>query len=168
MVSGEEVSQSHELEVKVGASQVWELYSSLRLAQLVEEQLSTVIQKINVVEGDGGVGTVLHLFFVPGAARFSDYKEKFTKVDHEKRVKEAEVIEGGYLDFGFKYLRVRFEIIDKDDRSSIIKSTFEYQLNDDSAANVSLVSIDTLAALSLVVQNHLTPTPTPNLNPIFK
>ncbi|PON49519.1 Bet v I/Major latex protein [Trema orientale] len=157
MVSGE-LSQSHELEVNVGASQVWELYSSLRLAQLVEEKLSSVIQKINVVEGDGGVGTVLHLFFVPGAARFSDYKEKFTKVDHEKRVKEAEVIEGGYLEFA------RFEIIEKDDRSSIIKSTFEYQVNDDSAANVSLVSIDTLAAVSLLAQNHLTP----NLNPVFK
>ena len=79
-------------------------------------------------------------------------------VDNEKRVKETEVIEGGYLDFGFTLYRVRFEIIEKDEHSSIIKSTIEYELNDDSADNVSIVSIDALAAMALTVQNHLTKT----------
>ncbi|PON77555.1 Bet v I/Major latex protein [Parasponia andersonii] len=155
MVSGQ---LSHELEVNMPANQVWELYSSLQLAKLVEEELSSVIQKINLVKGDGGVGTILHLIFVPGAARFSDYKEKFTKVDNEKRVKETEVVEGGYLELGFTLHRVRFEIIEKDNHSSIIKSTVEYELNDDSAANASVVSVDTLAAISLLAQNHLTKT----------
>ncbi|PON77556.1 Major latex protein domain containing protein [Parasponia andersonii] len=155
MISGQ---LSHELEVKVPASQVWELYGTLRLAKLVEEQLSSTIQKIDLVEGDGGVGTILHLIFVPGAASYSDYKEKFTKVDNENRVKEAEVVEGGYLELGFSLYRVRLEIIEKDDHSSIIKSTIEYELNDDSAANASIVSVDSLAAISLIAQNHLTNT----------
>jgi hypothetical protein len=36
----------------------------------------------------------------------SGYKEKYTKVDNEKRLKEAEVIEGGYLELGFTLFRV--------------------------------------------------------------
>ncbi|XP_030491314.2 norbelladine synthase [Cannabis sativa] len=155
MVSGE---LSSELEIKAPASQVWELYGTLRIAKLVEEQLKTVIEKIDIVEGNGGVGTIVHLNFVPGATRFKSYKEKFTKVDNELRVKEADVMEGGYLELGFTLYRVRFEIIEKDEGCSIIKSTIEYELKDEYAENVSLVSLDALAAIALIAQNHLTKT----------
>lgn len=33
------------------------------------------------------------------------YKEKFTKVDNENRLKELEVIEGAYLEMGFTFYR---------------------------------------------------------------
>ncbi|XP_062093189.1 norbelladine synthase-like [Humulus lupulus] len=155
MVSGQ---VSHELEIKAPATQVWELYGTLQLSDLVEEQLPTVIEKIDLVEGDGGVGTILRLDFVPGAAKFKSYKEKFIKVDNEKRVKDAEIVEGGYLELGFTLYRVRFEVIEKGEDSSIIKSTIEYELKDDSAENVSLVSLDALAAIALIAQNHLTKT----------
>jgi hypothetical protein len=55
---------SHEVEVNVPASEAWELYGTLRLAKLVREELS-VIEKM-VIEGDGGIGTVLDLTFVSG------------------------------------------------------------------------------------------------------
>lgn len=63
MVKGE---AKHELEVNVPASQAWELYSTLRLAKLVEDKLSSIVSKIEVVHGDGGLGSIVHLFFVPG------------------------------------------------------------------------------------------------------
>lgn len=37
-------------------------------------------------------------------------KEKFIKIDNENYIKEAEVIEGGFLDQGFKKYVVRIEI----------------------------------------------------------
>ena len=53
---------SHELEVNVPASQVWELYGTLRLSKLIEERfLGTLVKKIDVTEGNGGVGTIVHL-----------------------------------------------------------------------------------------------------------
>ena len=45
------------------ASEVWELYSTLRLAKLVEEEPASGIEKIDVIEGDGGAGTILKLTF---------------------------------------------------------------------------------------------------------
>ncbi|KAF3432649.1 hypothetical protein FNV43_RR23751 [Rhamnella rubrinervis] len=145
---------SHELEVDVAASQVWEIYGGLRLAQLVQQQLSNLLEDYQVIQGDGGVGTVLKLTFVPGLP-YRVAKEKFTKVDDEKRVKETEIIEGGFLELGFTLYRVRLEIIEKTQVSCIIKSTIEYHVNEDAAANASLVSIQPFADIALTVKNSL-------------
>lgn len=48
------------------ALEAWELYGTLRLAKLVEQELNSLINKAEVVEGDGGVGTVVKLTFPPG------------------------------------------------------------------------------------------------------
>lgn len=59
---------SHELEINVPASEAWELYGTLRLAKLLEED-GTLIQKFELTEGDGGIGTILKLTFPPGTSK---------------------------------------------------------------------------------------------------
>ena len=83
------------------------------------------------------------------------YKEKFTKLDNEKRMKEIEVIEGGYLDLGFTLFRVHFEIIEKDNDSCIIKSTIEYDIKEEAVANTSYVNTDLVAKIAELVKNYL-------------
>ncbi|XP_059435320.1 norbelladine synthase-like [Corylus avellana] len=146
---------SNEVEVNVAASEAWEIYGTLRLAKVVEEALSGLNQKVEVIEGDGGVGTVLKLTFGTAGAPFASLKEKFTKVDHEKRLKEVQVIEGGYLDIGFTLYRVRFEIIEKGDDSCIIKSTIEFNVKEEAAANASYVTIEPLAKVAEFAKTHL-------------
>ncbi|KAK4572236.1 hypothetical protein RGQ29_030604 [Quercus rubra] len=145
---------SHEVEVNVSASEAWELYGTLQFSKLVEEVLSNFIEKIEVIEGDGGVGTIIKLIFAPGTG-FTGCKEKFTKVDNESRVKETEVIEGGFLELGFTLYRDRFEVIKNGNDSCIIRSTIEYELKEDAAANASLVSIEPLANVAELAKNHL-------------
>ena len=84
----------------------------------------------------------------------SGYKEKYTKVDNEKRLKEAEVIEGGYLELGFTLFRVWFEVIEKDNDSCIVKSTIEYDVKEESAANASYVTIDAVAKIAELAKNY--------------
>ncbi|KAK1366343.1 S-norcoclaurine synthase [Heracleum sosnowskyi] len=146
---------SGEVEVNAPASLVWEVYSSLQLAAIVEKGLNDVIEKIEVVEGDGSVGTVLKLLFRPGVVAFSYYKEKFIMIDHEKRVKDVIVVEGGYLDIGFHRYLVRLEVIEKDEKSCITKSTIEYDVKEDYAANASLVSIDPLMVVMKLAAIHI-------------
>ncbi|KAL6122929.1 hypothetical protein ACLB2K_075453 [Fragaria x ananassa] len=84
--------------------------------------------------------------------------EKFTVVDNEKRVKVAEVIESGYLELGFTLFRVRAEIIECPSSSCIIKSSLEYELKEEAAANVaidSLVSAHPFAKIAEIAKNHL-------------
>ncbi|KAF9593155.1 hypothetical protein IFM89_020451 [Coptis chinensis] len=144
----------HELEVSVPASEVWDVYGGLKLGKLVCELLPNVIEKVELVEGDGGVGTILKVVFPQGTPGFTFYKEMFTKVDNEKRLKEAEVVEGGYLEFGFSLYRVRFEIIEKDAKSSIIKTTIEYEV--DTATNASIVSSKALELIAETIAKYLT------------
>jgi len=83
------------------------------------------------------------------------YKEKFTKIDNENRIKETEVVEGGYLEFGFTLFRVRLAVVEKGEESSIIKSTIEYEVKEENASNASLVSIQTLATMAEIAKNYL-------------
>ena len=80
-------------------------------------------------------------------------KEKFIKVDNENFVKEALVVEGGFLDLGFLKYLMRFEIIGNADKTSIIRSTVEYEVGDEGLA--SLVSTDALASLAEAVINYI-------------
>ncbi|XP_047330259.1 norbelladine synthase-like [Impatiens glandulifera] len=146
-------SVSEQIEMSVPASQAWEVYSSLMLAKIIEEKLRNLADRLEI-EGDGGVGTLIKIIFPPGAFGFNSYTEKFTKIDHEKRVKETEVVEGGYLDLGFDLFRVRFEVIEKEDDSPpscIIRSTIEYEIKEEFAANASFVNIQTLVEVMQAV-----------------
>lgn len=81
--------------------------------------------------------------------------EKFTKIDDEKRIKEAHIIEGGYLQLGFISYMNRLEIIKKEDAVSVIKSSVVYEVAEEFASNVSLVNTDILAAINETVGKYL-------------
>ncbi|XP_039122876.1 norbelladine synthase-like [Dioscorea cayenensis subsp. rotundata] len=146
---------SHELEISLPADEIWSVYRGLELAELVVKLLPTVIYKMDLVEGDGGVGTILHLYFPPGTPLVQSYKEKFTKIDDEKRIKEAYVVEGGYLELGFISYMVRFEVIEKSEADSIIMSTIEYEVDEDFASKASLISTAPLAIIHETVGKYL-------------
>ncbi|KAK3020304.1 hypothetical protein RJ639_046516 [Escallonia herrerae] len=90
-----------------------------------------------------------------GTPEFTSYKEKFTIVDHVKKMKETEIIEGGYLDLGFNLHRVRFEIIEKSAHSCITRATIEYDTKEESATNASFVSIELLLDIMKIAADNL-------------
>ncbi|XP_051134074.1 norbelladine synthase-like [Andrographis paniculata] len=151
----------------VGAAEAWRLYGSIRLSQVVARSLPELISRIEVVrlEGEeGGAGTVLQLFFVDEAL-MSPYKEKFTLVDDARRVKETEVVEGGYLDLGFSLYRVRFELIDGGGGGDVnsssscctVRTTVEYEVKEgcDEETAAKLVSMEPLLEVMRVASDHL-------------
>uniref|UniRef100_A0A251VKJ4 Putative major pollen allergen Bet v 1-K n=1 Tax=Helianthus annuus TaxID=4232 RepID=A0A251VKJ4_HELAN len=146
---------SEEAEVKVPASKAWALFSSLELGNL---PIGKIFEGIDIVEGDGGPGTILKLTFKPGLG-FSYCKEKFTKVDHANMVKESQVVEGGILDFGLNLYRIRVEIKenpkDGSGSTSVMKLTIEYDIKEDFAANASFITTEPLLAIMNVAKEHL-------------
>ncbi|MBA0809732.1 hypothetical protein Gohar_025357, partial [Gossypium harknessii] len=58
-------SKNNELEVNAPACEVWELYRNLGLFELAANELKNVVQSLQVLKGDGGVGTVVKTTFVP-------------------------------------------------------------------------------------------------------
>lgn len=86
---------------------------------------------------------------------FNSFKEKFTKVDNENRVKEVEAIEGGFLDLGFSLYRVRIHVIEKGEAVCVVKATIEYDVKEEFASNASLVTTDLLAGIFESGKGHL-------------
>ncbi|KAK9068566.1 hypothetical protein SSX86_012681 [Deinandra increscens subsp. villosa] len=148
-------SLSEEVEVKVAANKAWEIYGTMKLEEFAGKH---ILEKLDVIEGDGGVGTVLKLTFKPGSG-ISYYKEKFTMFDNDNMVREAEMIEGGYLDFGFTLYRVRITVkdnaTDATGSSCVVKITIEYEVKEEAAANASLVTMDAYVVLMKFVNEHL-------------
>ncbi|OIT31470.1 PREDICTED: S-norcoclaurine synthase 1-like [Nicotiana attenuata] len=123
---------SEQVEINASASAVWNLYSTLQFAKFVVEKLPHIVEKVELIEGNGGSGSVM-LVSLPGNA---SYKEKFVSIDDEKRVKEVEIVEGGYLDLGFSFYGIKFEVIEKDENLSIVKMTIDFETKD--AENIPL------------------------------
>ncbi|KAA3453026.1 S-norcoclaurine synthase 2-like [Gossypium australe] len=141
-----------EFEVNAPASEVWELYRNLGLKYLVARKLKNVVQSVQVLKGDGGVGTVVKITYVPG---ISSYTEKFTVIDDQKRVKVTEGLEGNCLAFGCSVLILRLEIIEKSQNSSIIKYTVSYTVKKEFQAKDPKPAIQQLEAMIQLSKEYL-------------
>ncbi|RZC67799.1 hypothetical protein C5167_011489 [Papaver somniferum] len=102
----------NEFEVSASVDDVWEVYSSPILPKLIVDLLPGMFERIDFVEENGGLGIVLRLVYPPGTVPRT-YKEKFTTIDKNKRLKEVKQIERGYLDMGVSFYMDSFEIIKK-------------------------------------------------------
>lgn len=90
-----------------------------------------------------------------GPLGLSYMKEIFIQADDEQRVKESEVIEGGFKDVGFDVYRYRFHIIEKNGESSIIRSSVEYEIDDKLQEIASQATTKQMEALNEVVGKYL-------------
>ena len=68
----------HELELDVPASTAWDLFGTLEIGKLVEKEMPSLFLKVELIEGDGGAGTVLKLTFVPGKYEYLIYFSSYT------------------------------------------------------------------------------------------
>lgn len=66
---------------------------------------------------------------MPGTPGSSTFKEKLIKIDNENYIKEALIIGGGFPDRGFQKYLIRIEIIGKEEKTSIVRSTVEYEVH---------------------------------------
>ena len=66
----------HELELHVPASEAWDLFSGLRIGKVLEKEMPDKFQKVELIEGDGGVGTILKVIFTPGKSYTIVYIKK--------------------------------------------------------------------------------------------
>ncbi|TVU15944.1 hypothetical protein EJB05_39488 [Eragrostis curvula] len=148
-------SKSHELEADVPAAELWKVYGTLRFVELVHQLLPQVLHQVDVVRGDGGVGTVIQVTFPPGNPGPQSYQEEFVKIDNENRVKEAAAIEGDILNLGFTTYVTRFEIIEKGPGSSVIRSTVEYGFDDGRPELEGAASTAPLAAAAETIVKHV-------------
>lgn len=64
------------------------------------------------------------------------------------------MVEGGYLDLGFTLYKFRVEIIEKSEESCIVKSSVEYELEEEATSNISLASVQSLVVIAQAVNKY--------------
>lgn len=133
-------------------------------AKFLQLHLPNIIHKVDVLHGDGGEGTLLLVTFGSGLGGAS-YKEKYVKIDNEKRIKIAEMVEGGHLDLGFTLYRFGFQIFEKNEESCIVKSSVQYELKEEAAANISFATVQPLITIAQAVNNYFLNTQNPKHDP---
>ncbi|XP_071718368.1 norbelladine synthase-like [Rutidosis leptorrhynchoides] len=125
---------SEEREVKASIGDAWEVYCSPKVGTIIQTELAHLFS-VEVMEGDRGVGTIVKVAPCPGVSMRTPYKERFTKTDHEKKTREIEIVEGGYLDFGLTSCRITLELIEKSKvESCIARLTLEYEASEEVAS----------------------------------
>ncbi|KAI3935098.1 hypothetical protein MKW92_029695 [Papaver armeniacum] len=139
----------NEFEAHASADDVWgRVYGFLDYPKVVVQLLPTVLETKEILEGDGhDVGTVLRVVYLPGFVPRT-YKEMIVTMDHKKRYKEVQMVEGGYLDMGFTYVMVIHEVL---------KSIVKCEVKDEFAANVSNIhnTFDGYVALARAVLEYI-------------
>ncbi|KAK9109113.1 hypothetical protein Sjap_017173 [Stephania japonica] len=150
----------HHLEVPVSADEIWAVYSSPDLAKhLLEQLLPGVFEKVKILEGDGGVGTVLLLKFPQACDK--DSAAFLCGEVYDSRQREA--IEGGgdgqggYLDMGCTFYMDTIHVIAKGPDSCIIASKVNYEVpNEEIEKKVApYISTEALEAMANVITNYV-------------
>nr|ACO90258.1 putative norcoclaurine synthase [Papaver bracteatum]ADK56102.1 (S)-norcoclaurine synthase [synthetic construct] len=146
----------YDMEVATSADSVWAVYSSPDIPRLLRDVLLPgVFEKLDVIEGNGGVGTVLDIAFPPGAVPRS-YKEKFVNIDRVKRLKEVIMIEGGYLDMGCTFYLDRIHVVEKTPNSCVIESSIIYEVKEEFADKMAkLITTEPLQSMAEVISGYV-------------
>nr|XP_009599128.1 S-norcoclaurine synthase 1-like [Nicotiana tomentosiformis] len=142
---------SEQVEINAPAIEVWNLYSTLQFAKFVVEKLPHIAEKVELIEGNGGLGSIL-LVSTPGNA---PYKEKFMSIDDEKQVKDVEIFEGGFLDLGFSFYLIKWEVMEKSENLSIIKLTLDFETKDAENIHLSIANLQTFVAIMKASADYL-------------
>ncbi|MCL7052296.1 hypothetical protein MKW94_001182 [Papaver nudicaule] len=149
----------NEFEVKASSDDVWAIYSSSNLRTSAVQLLPSILKSKDILEGDGcSVGTIFRVVLLPGY-NIPMYKEKIVNMDHQKRFKEIQTIEGGYLEMGCTFCMLSFEILAKETNSCVIKTVTKYEINDDLATSVPNnlhIVLNACVDLARGVSKHIT------------
>ncbi|XP_026417479.1 S-norcoclaurine synthase-like [Papaver somniferum] len=145
----------NDFNVAASADEVWAVYSSHNLTKLIVKLLPGMFKRIDVLKGDGGVGTILRLVYPPGSVPLT-YKEKFVTIDNRRRLKEVLQIEGGYLEMGVTFYMDSFQVIKRGRDSCIVRSITKYEIRDNLAVKVSpLISVDSLVTMARAISKYV-------------
>ncbi|KAI3892097.1 hypothetical protein MKX03_025263 [Papaver bracteatum] len=123
---------ANELEVNACADDVWAIFSGPNFPILTVQLLPDILKSKDILEGDGcSVGTIMSVVFHPEVSE-QDLTGVQGEVDHKKRRKEIQAIEGGCLDMGCTFSILSFEILLAKERNScVIRTVNKHEVIDD-------------------------------------
>ncbi|KAI4333717.1 hypothetical protein L6164_018490 [Bauhinia variegata] len=106
--------------------------------------LPNIVKDVQVIEGDGGIGTKLIFNFFPDVADPSYQKEIITELDESSHEIGLQVTEGGYLNHGFSYYKTTFQLSAIEELRTLVKVKISYEAEQEENANLTKKAESTL------------------------
>ncbi|CAN0826456.1 Phytohormone-binding protein CSBP [Linum grandiflorum] len=99
---------------------------------VVPKSIPDKVKDIQVLHGDGGVGTILIFNFTPGRDNFTDMapryqKEEIVEFDETRHRIGLEVVKGGHRDHGFSFYKTTFQLSGLEQGETVVDVTVTYE-----------------------------------------
>ncbi|KAE9592931.1 hypothetical protein Lal_00028720 [Lupinus albus] len=122
-------------ELNVRLKTLWEVMSKGLL--ITQKVIPHIVKDVKVIEGDGGIGTILHFTFNPDVSSISYQKEKIVNLDENTHEIGLQVIEGGHLNQGFSYYKTSFQLSAIGEIQTLVsvKISYDYEPNSEESTH---------------------------------
>ncbi|KAK3427042.1 hypothetical protein EUGRSUZ_F03348 [Eucalyptus grandis] len=108
----------------VGIDSLWKCLSK-DLHSILPQVLPNLVQNGEVIEGDGGLGSVILFNFGPDVPNLKYQKEKIVELDESSHRIGLQVIEGGHLDLGFTFYKTSFQLTAISEKQTLVDVVYE-------------------------------------------
>ncbi|KAK7405198.1 hypothetical protein VNO78_06397 [Psophocarpus tetragonolobus] len=127
-----EFNTQTELNVKLEA--LWAVLSKDYIV-IVPKVLPHIVKDVQLIEGDGGVGTIVIFNFLSDVTP-SFQRERITEFDEISHEIGLQVIEGGYLTQGLSYYKTTFQLSSIGEDKTLVNVKISYDHESDIQENV--------------------------------
>ncbi|XP_030549820.1 phytohormone-binding protein-like [Rhodamnia argentea] len=110
--------------VDVGIGSLWKCLSK-DLLSILPQVIPNLVQNGEVIEGDGGLGTVILFSFGPDVPNMKYQKEKIVELDESVHRIGLQVVEGGHLDLGFTFYKTSFQLTAISEKQTLVDVVYE-------------------------------------------
>ncbi|XP_020215305.1 phytohormone-binding protein CSBP [Cajanus cajan] len=116
-------------EISVGLEALWAALSK-DFINIVPKVLPNIVKDVQLIEGDGRVGTILIFNFLSDISP-SYQRERITEFDEISHEIGLQVIEGGYLSQGLSYYKTTFQLSSIEEQKTLVKVKISYDHESD-------------------------------------
>ncbi|KAH7675831.1 Bet v1-like protein [Dioscorea alata] len=113
-----------QIQVEVGVEILWRTFAE-EFRVTWPKVVPDIVVNVEVVEGDGGLGSLLFLQFKPGGPTVPYQKTKIVELDSTKHKLGLEVVEGGHLSNGFSKYVTFFKLTSNGERETQVDVAVE-------------------------------------------
>ncbi|WJX88126.1 hypothetical protein P8452_70243 [Trifolium repens] len=141
--------------LNVGLETLWKAQSK-DFILIAPKVLPNIVKDVQVIEGDGGVGTVLIFNFLPGISEVNYQREVITEFDELSHEIGLEVVDGGYLNQGLSYYKTTFQFSAITENKTLVnvKISYDHESDIDEKVKPTKTSQSTLFYLQRL-ENYL-------------
>ncbi|CAI9283605.1 unnamed protein product [Lactuca saligna] len=98
-----------QVKVAVPIKDLWKAMSS-DIRHITTKILPDIVEEVELLEGDGGFGSILVFKFFPHVPKVSFQRERIVEFDESLHQIALEILEGGHLDHGFSSYTTGFKL----------------------------------------------------------